>query len=251
MKVTGPRLVVLPEPGAVADEAARVLLDSVGEARAAGRTPVVGVATGSTPQPLYARVAEAVATGAADLADVWAVALDEYVGLAADDPRRYRAELLRTVVGPWGLDPGRLLVPDADAPEPDVAGAAYDARIAALGGVDVQVLGIGRNGHLGFNEPGADAGRGTHRVRLAESTREANAAHFPDPRDVPREALTQGLATILRARRLLLVATSEAKAPALAAALRGPVHPDCPASVLQQHPDVLVVADEAAAGLLR
>ncbi len=240
-----PRVLVLPSAEAVADVARAEVLGAVDDARGKGRDPVLGLATGASPRALYRLVADAAPDGG--LSDVWAVALDEYVGLGPDDPHRYRAELLREVVVPWGLDPGRLLVPDVDADDLDLSAAVFDDRLAALGGVDTQILGIGRNGHIGFNEPGSSWRLGTRRVRLSLSTRQANSAYFDSLDAVPLAAVTQGIATILRARRLLLVATGAAKADAVAAAVQARPTPRCPASVIQFHPQVLVVLDDAAA----
>jgi glucosamine-6-phosphate deaminase len=217
----------------------------VADAVRAGTLRVLGVATGSSPLALYAdlvaRRAEGLATDGLAL-----VALDEYVGLAPDDPRSYTSYVHRVIADPLGVPAERVLVPSGRAPED---AAAVEAAIAALGGVDLQIVGIGRNGHIGFNEPGSDPTSRTHVVELAESTRRDNAAPFGgDPRNVPTHAITQGLGTILSARRIVLVASGEAKAEAIDAALTGPVTPDVPASFLQLHSDVTVVADHAALG---
>jgi glucosamine-6-phosphate deaminase len=153
-----------------------------------------------------------------------------------------------------GLRRDRLHVPDgtpADLAGLTAAASAYEDLIASLGGVDVQVLGIGANGHLGFNEPGSALTSRTRVKRLSERTREDNARFFASLDDVPTHCLTQGLGTILGARRLVLLATGEAKAPAVADALEGPLTASCPGSVLQWHADAVVVLDEGAAHLLR
>lgn len=204
---------------------------------------VLGVATGSSPLALYSalirRRAEGLATDGLRL-----FALDEYVGLSPDDPRSYAAYVRSMIAEPLGIPDARVRVPSgstaADA-------AAYERAIAEAGGVDLQIVGIGRNGHIGFNEPGSDAETRTRVVELDESTRRANAAHFDgDLSRVPTHAMTQGVATILSARRIVLVASGAAKAPALRAALVGPVTAANPASFLQRHPDVTVVADPDA-----
>jgi len=171
-------------------------------------------------------------------------ALDEYVGLDAADPRSYAAYVRTVIAEPLGIPADRVRVPSgstaADA-------EAYERAIAEAGGVDLQIVGIGRNGHIGFNEPGSDAETRTRVVELDESTRRANAEHFGgDLSLVPTHAMTQGVATILSARRIVLVASGSAKARALRAALTGPVTADNPASFLQRHPDVTVVADPDA-----
>ncbi|MCJ1708780.1 glucosamine-6-phosphate deaminase [Microbacterium sp. VKM Ac-2923] len=204
---------------------------------------VLGVATGSSPLALYAalirRRAEGLATEGLRL-----FALDEYVGLDASDPRSYAAYVRSVIARPLGIPAENVRVPRGST---GADGAAYERAIAAEGGVDVQIVGIGRNGHIGFNEPGSDAETRTRVVELDESTRRANAEHFDgDLSRVPTHAMTQGVATILSARRIVLVASGAAKAAALRAALTGPITPDNPASFLQRHPDVTVVADPDA-----
>ncbi|MER1997811.1 MAG: glucosamine-6-phosphate deaminase, partial [Arthrobacter sp.] len=149
-----------------------------------------------------------------------------------------------------GLDACQVLVPDGTAADPELAAADYEAAIRAAGGIDVQVLGIGSNGHLAFNEPGSALDSRTRVVELTASTREANARFFPSLRDVPAQALTQGLGTIREARSLVLLASGTGKAEAIAAALTGPVTPDVPASVLQLHPDVTVLLTGGAEAAL-
>ena len=239
-----------------AEEVARAAADHVlaGLARASGPSPVLGLATGSSPLGLYRELGRAVAEGRADFSATAGVALDEYVGLPPGHPEGYRQVLLREVCDVVGLPPDRLEVPDGsatDEPTLVAAAAAYEERIAALGGVDVQVLGIGANGHLGFNEPGSALTSRTRIKRLSARTRRDNARFFRGIDDVPTHCLTQGLGTILDARRLVLVATGDAKAEAVAAALEGPLTASVPASVLQWHADTVVCLDEAAAAGLR
>lgn len=210
--------------------------------------PVLGLATGSSVELVYAGLAALVAASPAaraGMARAQGFALDEYVGLPAGDPNSYRATLARQVADPAGLAPGRLHVPPV-AGDP----ACYDAQISAAGGVGVQLLGIGGNGHIAFNEPGSPLDGRTRLVTLDERTRLDNARFFASPEQVPARAVTQGIGTILAARRLVLLAFGEQKAKALAAALAGPVTPDVPASALQRHPDVVVLADPGAASLL-
>ena len=218
------------------------------------RTLVLGLATGSSPLGLYRELGQAVAEGRVDFSAAHGFALDEYVGLPPGHPEGYRQVLLREVCGVIGLAPERLAVPDGsghDVPTLMAAAARYEARIRELGGVDVQVLGIGANGHLGFNEPGSALTSRTRVKRLSDRTRRDNARFFQDIDDVPTHCVTQGLGTILGARRLVLVATGDAKADAVAAALEGPLTASVPASVLQWHPDTVVCLDEAAAAALR
>ena len=207
--------------------------------RSVERNPslVLGVATGATPLPVY----RALARASGDFSGVRLVALDEYVGLPAGHPASYSAYVEGEIAVPLGLPAAHVVVPQG-------SGVALELRIAALGGVDLQLLGIGRNGHLAFNEPGSPLDSRTRVVALTETTRRDNAAYIDA--SVPTRAITQGLGTILEARHLVLIATGAAKAVAVAAALSGPVTPDCPASVVQRHPRVTVVLDAAAASAL-
>jgi glucosamine-6-phosphate deaminase len=207
---------------------------------------VLGVATGSSPLPIYKALAE----HRLDMSKARAFALDEYVGLPAGHPESYAEVVRREVTERLHLDPAKVAVPNGSAADPERAAADYEVSIADAGGIDIQILGIGHNGHLAFNEPGSALDSRTRVEMLTERTRQANARYFNSPSDVPLRCITQGLGTILEARHLLLVVNGADKAGILAAALNGPVTPDCPASVLQLHPHVTVVADEAAAAQL-
>ncbi|HWL60431.1 MAG TPA: glucosamine-6-phosphate deaminase [Microbacteriaceae bacterium] len=210
---------------------------------------VLGLATGSSPLPLWAALRER----ALDLGRVHGFALDEYLGLPVGHPESYRAVIDREVVDVLGLDPERVHVPAEGLTGAALAGAGeqFEARIAAVGGVDLQVLGIGSTGHIGFNEPGSSLASRTRLKLLAAATRRDNARFFGGDVDlVPTHCITQGLGTILDARQLVLLAWGEAKAGALAAAVEGPVTASMPASVIQLHPRVTVIADEAAASRL-
>ena len=239
-------VIVQPTPDDVARVAADVVADTV--ARRPGA--VLGLATGSSPLGVYAELARRVAAGELDPSGVTAFALDEYVGLPPGHPQGYAAVVAREVTGPLRLDPARVHVPDGGAADLEAAAEEYERAIAAAGGVDVQLLGIGANGHVGFNEPTSSFGSRTRIKTLTERTRADNARFFASPGEVPLHCLTQGLGTILAARRLLLVAQGEAKAGAVAAAVEGPLTSMCPASALQLHPRVTVVVDEAAASRL-
>ncbi|NRG39359.1 glucosamine-6-phosphate deaminase [Rathayibacter sp. VKM Ac-2835] len=230
-------------------EASRAAADLVAERVLRDPAAVLGVATGSTPSLLYRELAGRVAAGRIDFSGVSAFALDEYVGIAPGHPESYRAVLDREVRLPLRM--GSVHVPDGTRADGEQAGRDYDAAIRAAGGVALQILGIGGNGHIGFNEPGTPHDVGTHVVRLERSTREANARFFDGRLEqVPESAITQGIATILAARSLVLLASGAAKADAVARALLGPVDVDCPASALQGHPDVTVLLDREAAALL-
>jgi len=210
---------------------------------------VLGVATGSSPATTYRALVRARTTGV-DFSEVRCVALDEYVGLPTSDPRAYDAVLRREVAEPLGVRPENVLVPDGNAADPGRAADAFEAAVRRLGGVRMQLLGIGRNGHLGFNEPGSAFDSRTRLATLSATTRADNARFFEGPEDVPEHCLTQGLGTIMESAKIVLLASGRQKAAAVAAAVEGPVTEACPASVLQRHPDVTVIVDREAAGRL-
>lgn len=212
---------------------------------------VLGLATGSTPLPLYRELLRRhEAAAGPSYAAVTFFNLDEYVGLPAGHEQSYRAVIARELTDGLGISPDRVNGPD---PSPDglpTAGERYEALIATAGGIDVQLLGIGSDGHLAFNEPGSSLVGRTRIKTLTAQTRKDNARFFGAPDEVPAHVLTQGLGTILQARHLLLIATGESKADAAAVAVEGPVSASCPASVLQLHPHVTVLLDPAAASRL-
>lgn len=210
-------------------------------------TPVLGLATGSSPLALYNELARRVAAGEVDFSCGIGFALDEYVGIDPENPLSYRQTILRTVVEPLRMDPNRVRVPNGFTPDLAVAALEYDRAIAAAGGVDVQVLGIGSNGHIGFNEPTSSFASRTRVKTLTEQTRTDNARFFGEGEQVPTHCVTQGLGTIMEARHIVMVATGPHKARAVTAMIEGPVAAVCPASILQFHPSVLVVVDESAA----
>jgi glucosamine-6-phosphate deaminase len=212
---------------------------------------VLGVATGSTMQPLYQELAHRHRNHR--LPPIRHLVLaDEYLGLRPDDPRSYRHEILHSVAIPLGIPPERILAPSVDRAGGDAEQACgcFEAAIAALGGVDLQLLGIGHNAHIAFNEPGTDFAAATHVVELSASTRQANARFFSSLEEVPARAVTQGIATILKARRVVAVATGSAKSEAVHAMVTGPIGPAIPATALRLHEGATVVLDDAAAGRL-
>ncbi|HEV7956519.1 MAG: multidrug transporter [Microbacteriaceae bacterium] len=211
---------------------------------------VLGLATGSTPLPVYSALARSLAEEPLDVSQVHGFALDEYVGLPEGHPESYRAVITREVVGPLGLTPENIHVPNGATDTIQTAGADYEQAIAEAGGIDIQILGIGRTGHLGFNEPGSSFASTTRIKTLAEKTRVDNARFFDSPESVPMHCITQGLGTILRARHLVLLAFGEAKAGAIAAAVEGSISASQPGSAIQLHPHVTVLVDEAAASAL-
>ena len=240
-------VVPLPTPVEVAALAADVV-----EALVAARPDcVLGLATGSSPLPAYQELIARRRAGRGPSYDrVRAFTLDEYVGLPDGHPQSYRSTIERELTDPIGIPRDRVASPDPTPGSLPTAGERYEAALREAGGVDLQVLGIGSDGHLAFNEPGSSLASLTRIKTLTEQTRTDNARFFDSLDEVPRLVLTQGLATILRARHLLLLATGEAKADALAAAVEGPLSASCPASVLQLHPHVTVLVDEPAAGRL-
>jgi glucosamine-6-phosphate deaminase len=213
---------------------------------------LLGVATGSTPLPVYQALTAKVRSGAVDTSRARIAQLDEYVGLPADHPESYRSVLRRQVLQPLGIGMDKFLGPDGTAEDVQAACAAYDRALAEAGGVDLQLLGIGTDGHIGFNEPCSSLASRTRIKTLTEQTRVDNARFFDgDIEQVPHHVITQGIGTILEARHLVLLATGEGKADAVAATVEGPVAAVCPASALQLHPHATVVVDEAAASKLK
>ena len=210
----------------------------------------LGVATGSTPLPVYRALRQRADAGV-DFSQMSAFALDEYVGLPAVHPESYRAVIDREVTVPLGLDPERVHVPDGSLAGIETAGDRYERALIAHGGVDLQLLGIGTTGHLGFNEPGSSFGSLTRVKTLTQRTRMDNARFFASLDDVPIHCVTQGLGTILRARHLVLLAFGDGKADAVAAAVEGPVTASMPGSAIQLHAHVTVVLDPAAASGLK
>jgi glucosamine-6-phosphate deaminase len=212
---------------------------------------VLGLATGSSPLPAYRELIRRHADGAGpSYACVTCFNLDEYVGLPVGHEQSYRATIARELTDGLGIRPDQVNGPD---PSPDglpSAGERYEALIARAGGVDVQFLGIGSDGHLAFNEPGSSLASRTRIKTLTAQTRKDNARFFGSPDEVPNHVLTQGLGTILEARHLLVIATGEGKAGAVAASVEGPLSASCPASVLQLHPHVTVLLDPPAAARL-
>lgn len=213
---------------------------------------VLGLATGSSPLATYDELARRCAAGEVSFGRARAFTLDEYVGLPEDHPERYRNVIERELTGRVDLDPSRVAGPDGLAEDVPAASAAYERAIAEAGGVDLQILGIGTDGHIGFNEPGSSLASRTRIKTLTRQTRLDNARFFDGDLDaVPTHCLTQGLATIMAARHVVLVATGSGKAQAVHQLAEGPVSAMWPASVLQHHPHVSVLVDEAAAGRLQ
>lgn len=213
---------------------------------------LLGVATGSSPLPIYQALTAKVRAGEVDASRARICQLDEYVGLPAGHPESYRSVVLREVVEPLGLAETSFIGPDGSAEDIEGACAAYDRALGEAGGVDLQLLGIGTDGHIGFNEPCSSLASRTRIKTLTQQTRVDNARFFDNDIDqVPHHVITQGIGTILEARHLVLLATGEGKAEAVAQTVEGPVAALVPASALQLHPHATVVVDEAAASKLK
>ena len=210
---------------------------------------VLGLATGGTPVGAYQQLVEWYNKGDIDFSEVTTVNLDEYRGLPKDHPESYWSFMHRNLFDKVNIDPAKINLPDGTNPDAEDACAKYNQIIHAVGGIDLQLLGIGHDGHIGFNEPDDHFSKGTHCVDLTESTIQANSRLFDSIDDVPRQAYTMGTQTIMYARMILVVANGEAKAQAVHDMCYGPVTPECPASILQLHTNCVVVADEAALSL--
>lgn len=207
---------------------------------------VLGLATGSTPVGTYRQLVEWYEKGDLDFSEVMTVNLDEYKGLTRENPQSYYYFMNENLFGKVNINKTRTFLPDGTEPDSKTACENYNEILRAVGDVDLQLLGLGHNGHIGFNEPDEFFAKTTHCVNLAESTIEANKRFFASADDVPRQAYTMGIQTIMRAKKILMVVSGEDKAEILYKALCGPVTPQVPASILQFHNDVVVVADEAA-----
>lgn len=211
---------------------------------------VLGLATGSTPIGLYADLVKDYQDGLIDFSKIQTFNLDEYRGLDPEHDQSYRYFMQKNLFDHVNIDPAATHVPDGANPDADAACAAYEEAIEAAGGIDLQLLGLGHNGHIGFNEPCDEFPVGTHLVELTESTIQANSRLFDSIDEVPREAYTMGIGTIMKARGIVLVASGEDKAKIVRDVVLGPVKPEVPASVLQLHPNVVVFVDTAAGALL-
>ncbi len=210
---------------------------------------VLGLATGSTPIGLYEELVQRHRQGQG-FTQVVTFNLDEYYGLAADHPASYHYYMKEHLFSHLNIPVQNINIPDGTAIDAAEECRAYEAKIAKAGGIDLQILGIGTNGHIGFNEPGTPFGSTTGLVNLAPATIEANSRFFERSEDVPRQAISMGIRSIMKCRKIILLANGESKANAIAAAVEGPVTESLPASVLQLHPDCTFILDEAAASKL-
>ncbi len=233
------------------EDIATVVSDAIESLVTKNPAPVLGLATGSSPLPVYKELIRRHKENGLSFADARAFLLDEYVGMAVGHPESYREVIRRELTGQIDIADDAVKSPDGNADDVLAAAIEYDKSIAEAGGVDLQILGIGTDGHIAFNEPGSSLASRTRMKTLTEQTREDNARFFDSIDEVPVHVLTQGLGTILEAKHLVLVAAGAGKAAAVAAMVEGPVSAFCPGSVLQLHPHVTVVIDEAAAADLK
>ncbi|GAA0446684.1 glucosamine-6-phosphate deaminase [Lentibacillus halophilus] len=208
--------------------------------------PVLGLATGSTPEGLYGQLIDQYHEGNVSFQHVTTCNLDEYVGLTADDPNSYRYYMNDKLFNHIDLPRENAFLPRGDAADPEQECRDYETLIQQAGQVDLQILGLGLNGHIGFNEPGTSFDSRTHVVALDESTREANARFFPTLDDVPKRAITMGIDTIMESKKMVLLVSGEKKAHAVNQLVNGEVTEAFPASVLKRHPNVVLIADEGA-----
>ena len=207
---------------------------------------VLGLATGSSPVGIYNELIDMYNRGLVSFASASSFNLDEYVGLPVNHPESYRSFMNEKLFNHVDIKLENTHVPDGNAPDLDAECAHYEQLLNDHGPVDLQLLGIGHNGHIGFNEPGASLTGRTHVVNLKEETLKANARFFPSIEDVPKQAITMGVASILKAKQIVLIARGEDKAEIIRTALTGPITTECPASLLQCHPNVTVLLDRGA-----
>lgn len=229
------------------EEIARLGADMIEEVMKSKKDAVLGLATGSTPVDMYAELIRRYKAGQLDFSPVRSVNLDEYYPLAPDNDQSYRYFMNHNLFDHVNIKKENTNVPDGLAEDPAAFCASYEQLIRDLGGIDIQVLGIGGNGHIAFNEPAEALAPVTHLTDLTPETIAANSRFFESEADVPRRALTMGMGTILNARKILLLATGAAKADAIATLMSGKLTTSCPASLLNLHADVTVICDRAAA----
>lgn len=240
------QIVIRPSAEAVGEAAATLVAAAILKKENA----VLGLATGSTMLPTYSSLQTLCQQGSISFSKVRTFNLDEYVGLAPDHINSYARFMRENLFDYINIDKSGTRLPNGLAGDVAKECHDYDALIAAAGGIDLQLLGIGHNGHIGFNEPGDAFEEGTHEVRLTESTLEANSRFFDNPDDQPRTAMTMGVGSIFRARSILLLATGKGKAEAVRDMVHGTISPKCQASILRLHPCTTIILDTDAAALL-
>lgn len=230
----------------IGSAAAKIIIDKIKENNAA----ILGLATGSSPIPTYKCLTDAYKAGEISFKHVKSFNLDEYCGIPASDPNSYYTFMHENLFDNIDIKEENVRVPEGNPKNVDEFCNSYDADIKAAGGIDIQILGIGRNGHIGFNEPADEFTKGTYKVKLTKSTIDANKRFFEKIEDVPTEAITMGVESILDAKEIILIATGSDKAQAIHDMVKGDVSPACPASILQKHSNIHVFLDKDAASLL-
>jgi glucosamine-6-phosphate deaminase len=241
------RVIIFPDAEAVADFAADELATTV----ARNSSSVLGLATGGTPVGAYRRLIEKRRESGFSFESVVTFNLDEYLGLPPSHPASYRTFMNENLFRHLDIDLSRTHIPRGDCEDIELECETFESKIRNAGGIDLQLLGIGTDGHIGFNEPGSSLASRTRVKTLTSQTRRDNARFFDSPDDVPRSAITMGIQTILESRSILVLATGAGKVDAVSAMVEGPISSDCPASALQMHARTTVAVDEAAAMKLR
>lgn len=239
-------LQIFPDAAVIAEYVSELLIQKIGD----NPEITLGLATGGTMEPLYARFVAKARARRLDVSGLCSFNLDEYVGLSPDHPKSYAAYMREHLFRHLAFDPARLHLPDGLAPDLDAHSREYSERLLQMGGAEFQLLGVGTNGHIGFNEPGTPFDSRCHVVRLSERTRLDNSRFFEPGVIVPASAITLGMAEITRAREIVLIATGPAKAPIIAEWFRRDVTEEIPFTVLKRHPRAQILVDEAAASLL-
>lgn len=240
------KIVKLKNAAEIARQAADIIIEQINSKP----DSVLGFATGSSPIETYKKIIESYEKGEVSLKNITTFNLDEYCGLTHENENSYYYFMKDNLFGKTDVDFNKVNFLSGTADDIGAECDAYQAAIAAAGGIDIQLLGIGANGHIGFNEPSDTFADGPFQVKLTESTITANRRFFEKEEDVPRYAVTMGIGDIMRAKKIVLIATGKAKAEAVRAMAEGEVTPECPASVLQNHPDAVIFIDEDSASLL-
>lgn len=241
------RVIITKDYDEMSKEAAKIIAKQIREKP----DSVIGFATGGTPIGTYKELIRMHKEEGLDFSKITTFNLDEYYGLGPDHPQSYYYYMFENLFNHVNVDPKKVHIPDGLAKDVKAFCKQYEEEIKKAGGIDLQILGIGRDGHIAFNEPGSSLASRTRLVALAEETIKDNARFFEREEDVPRYAISMGVGTILEAKRLLLLASGESKADAVAALVEGPITSQVTASALQLHPDAIVIVDEAAASKLK
>lgn len=232
------------------EELSKVAAKEMSEVIRSNPSAILGLATGGSPIGMYKELIRMNKDGEIDFSKVTTVNLDEYVGLSGDHPQSYRYFMNDNLFNHINIDKKNTYVPNGLAKDVEEECKSYDSKIAQLGGTDVQLLGIGNNGHIAFNEPDEFLVSGTHLTNLTENTIKANSRFFDSIDEVPKTALTMGLGGIMKSKKIIVIASGESKAEAVKEMVSGKISTNMPASMLQMHRDVVVIVDEEAAKLL-